>query len=263
MQNQLAKLVTELVRAKDVRSALCRIVGRRIVRSAERTAAPQPDLIALVADQQGYSPVGLLKEVANVLGLPVCNSLHLPTVELLQSVSERAVERYGSTLTVEEMRHWHVLPQRCQECVEGYRFAIADTKIPIQLPGTSVVLAGASQIVRTWVRYLQLLDATLSGQYSLEHCELIIRQLATDAMSVGASEVFLGQPDKSKFEFVAKGKRYTGGVHPLVYESLIGEMYRSSNFLLSADAEFPWNVTLARTSNGVSEVIFLSWDSNY
>ena len=236
---------------RTVEHALRRLVGSRVVRRTASTCENSGQLLEEIASQEGYNAVALLVEVARLLGLPMHHRLHFPSISLLQEIQ----------LSGSVMQEKAILPQRQSQLPLPATpiLVVADTAtVPkdVQLP---LALGLSSSIQQTWSRFIELQLASEAQRFTPVQCELLVQQLVEDAESLGATEVFLGHPDASRFEFITGMRKYCGCMHPEVYRVLLDQLSQGALRTLTSKTESGREVQLALTNNETAPVLFVTW----
>ena len=238
--------------ASKIKRALRRRLAPRALREAEQKAGGLAGLLEEAARLTGESEQELLILCARSAGLAAAPSVSPPSPLLLKRCGYAA----------EQLRALHVIPQESPD-LGRYSIVAADPD-RLDLPafsgaGVQVMLGLSSAIAEGWAQYEQLFPAENVPRFTRDTVIPVLERLAGDAAACGAGEVFIGHPDKNRYEFVGGERRYCGSIHSEIYNVLLDLLSSQPSMLhLAADPRLGL-IELALTRNGGSPVIFMTW----
>lgn len=239
--------------AAPIEDALSQVVSPKVMRRARSQAKTAAELVPAVAKEQCVQAEVLLQRVAEILRLRPALEFHLPTEWLVeQSGYEEGVLRSAA-----------VLPQYGENGNSEYILVVADPLVidlaAYKRAGVEVRLGLVSSIQEVWRRYEQKLSAEEQKPLERELLLKVLVQLASDAASQGAKEVFIGHPSSGSYEFVGGDKRFSGTVHERVFKGVFSLLGGASNSYLPTARPDLGDLYLSLTNSFDKPVVFLSW----
>lgn len=244
-----------LNKVRTLEGALKQLIApSRINRVLEEVTRPC-DLLEHVADSEDLELYVLLDEVADRLDMVSVQDLCLPSSILIKKSG------YDAAF----LRSIPALPQPSRTAVAGWAMIVSDPAVismeEYQARGVQVLLAVSRDVEQVWQEYEKLSVRHQSGEISVGQVFAIMEQLAKDAALCGAREVFVGHPDSSHYEFLVGEDRYSGNIHPGVYDVLLKQFKQGMQFKQeSRSAEFD-ELTFALTKNFNNPVVYLNWSN--
>jgi CheY-like chemotaxis protein len=260
MLDAIFMYVKRLFPVRTVAGALSQFISPKLVASCNSSADEKSCLISMVSQSANLDPLASLYEVADRLDLPPCHEYDVPSRELVEMTGH----------SYELLRESGVVPQWLDDGQAGYSLVIADPLnvdlVEYREKGIPVFLGLRSSIAEAWASYDALDLQSREKEISHEQFESVMLQLAHDALEQGASEVFVGHPEPSGYEFLVAEHRYTGRLDPRVYRKLLQKFtaqgrlqHRITIDVLSAKLK---ELSFALTKNVNNPVVYLSWTLN-
>lgn len=244
-----------LTRAVTLEGAMKQLMSPSVVSRALQKVHRTGDLLEYIAEDEALDRHILLEEVAERLGLGWIKDLRLPTVELIRETGYEA----------QFLRSILALPQYSNTAPSGWAIVVADPETvsvrEYEARGIEVVIALARDIEQVWAVHERLTVRNGGKEISTGQILAIMEQLARDAASCGAREVFVGHPESSRYEFLAGDKRYSGQIHPGVYNGLLMRFTDGTRFEHQCDSADLKKLSFALTKNFKNPVVYLSWES--
>jgi two-component system chemotaxis response regulator CheY len=246
MFNNLFLYSHRLFKAKNISGALKQIISPSLVNALSKTLQ-KSELIEAAAMECNIGKYELLGAVAKRLNLLSEENLHRIDSELVISTG----------YSPEYLRNHNCIPQKCSRNRTGYRLVIADPELisidAFQNLNITVSLALSSDIEKYWKDFFNFsdLDGFLISQ---EDVNCVVEQIVADAKNLGATEVFIGHPDSSRYEFIVNGQRFVGKLSYKVFEYLLKQCSKTGGLQLEEE-----QISLAITRNFDSPVICVSW----
>jgi len=259
--DSLYMLFYRLQRATTLRHALKQLLPPSLVTSACRHLDASACLLSYLAKTESLDKQVLLDEVAMLLNIESAKFLSVPSVELIEQTGYDA----------QHLRQLAVLPQSKGLGSVEYVLVVSEPEdVDLEeyaLRGIEVRLGIRDDIEETWKRFFLLMQG-VNGQGAaaqrLSNGQLfaILAKLASDAQELGASEVFIGHPTTTKYEFFASSQCFEGNIHPSVYESLVAQFIERGqirSFEQAVESKTISSLNVSLTRNFDSAVVFLSW----
>lgn len=239
-----------LRRPRSVEQVLKQLYPRQSVDSALRSALPC-DLIQRFAEHSSTSIEELLGVVAGTLELQGTLDLTTPSPELISETGH----------SVEVLRELNAIPQLAPAAPAGYKLVVGDPLL-IDMPefwkrGVPILLSTGSAIRACWESYDRKHFPILS--VTIDQALAVINQLAIDASSLGATQVFVGHPKGDTYTFSAQGKHYGGTIHQQIPSLLISTLSAAGRLVQPCSKGTLNEITLALTKEFEHPAICLTW----
>lgn len=235
-----------------VLSALCTLVPPRLVLE-HLNSTPVSLLIQHLAAKLGSNPHQLLASVGALLRLNVAWKLKAPTEKLVQKTG----------FSGEELRARSMLPQESFLSPAGYALVLGDpaaaNRDDWEVAGVEVLLGLGGDIEKCWEEYFR--KRKVQKELSISEIVAETVSLCEKAHAQGASEIFLGHPDDSRYEFIAAGRSYGGKLYPRAYELLALQLKATRSVSYEANSPTLSRITFTLTTNAEKPVVFVSWSA--
>lgn len=249
-------LFTSLFR---MRSAPCRslreIFDQHWPDALDYTSICFPELYADVLSRVTGNSLGdILQVVAEGLKVSSQDSIEVPDLTTVLRTGYSPAELYQT---------W-ILPQKDLANPSGY-FLVAANPEKLQLDafaarGIEVRLASGSAIEHAWQQFIGELPSQRVDSKGPLRCAILGR-IVSDAIALGANEVFLGHPSSDTFECYVAPNVYQGALHPSLFDELVESLKDTRSASLpgrTLDIEF-LSLALTRSFEGV--VLYLGWSN--
>lgn len=231
------------------------------------------EVLEYLAKAYGLKPIALLYEVAARLGLPLVEKLSLPSKALLARCG------YGSDV----LCSLSVMPQRSADRHYTYMMVVSDpASIAVEeyvAQGVQVAIALESSIAELWAEYAlnpsKNIEATFESNNGrqrlatpvtlaqesegLQEALPVLLQLARDAFSLGAQEVFLGHPNVGRYEFLSGTKKYQGVISARILSLLLDRLGSGATVVQEVSVEPFTSLSFSLTRNEYAPVVYCTW----
>lgn len=230
---------------KSIEAALRMLLSPSIVKEVACMCTYPGEVLEKIAKMENYNKKALLQEVGQLLEVPIREHVHLPSVELVETVN----------MARRHLREALIVPQENLIKPQSPILAVADTAHAYEhkLHQNQMELCFSSELVRVW-NDLDSLTARCDHEKKAENQLIIIlRRLVRDAERLGAKEVFIGVPSQNEYEFISNGSVYRGSIAESAIEELnswVGED-KKNQFPLTRGVEGSF-VEVARATGGAT-----------
>lgn len=221
-------------------------------------------LIEQMAHLNSILPQVLLDQVGNAIGLPPQGDIVTPTRELVNLTG------YSSEL----LHSLCVIPQAAPSATLGYAIVTGDpdriSTDDFLNQGIPVFLGLGSKIDAAWAQFYTAptqLSRTQSAvrqakRISHEIIFNVLNQLLEQAAQCRATELFIGHPDETQYEFFVGSDRFRGKIKPELYRNLVASFASGERRIkVPTISKLIRNVCVSLTRNGDRPVLLVSWDA--
>lgn len=212
------------------------------------------DLVQQVASALQVEPLSLLARVAECLELVSAFEVRVPSRRLVESAG------YDPNL----LQSFHVIPQESETAQKGYFLVCADpTKLNMtefRRSGITVILGLGKTIGDTWKQY-NFLQTNGVDDLSEQQVFSVVRQLAIDGATRGASEIIIGSPHAESYEFFAEQVCYCGKLHPKILPYLLRLLQETTRISLPLKSHSSRSSVLHLARSANRPVVSITFDS--
>ena len=235
---------------------------RRTWRALQETRACY--LIEQMAQLNSILPDVLLDQVCAAIGLQPQAEVTVPSRELVNLTG------YSSEL----LHSLSVVPQSAQNTKFGYAIVTGDpdriSADDFLTQGIPVYLGLGSRIDAAWSQFYAIPAPVSRPQSAIRQAKKmsheiifnVLNQLLEQAAQCKATELFIGHPDETQYEFFVGSNRYRGKIKPELYRNLVASFAAGERRIkVPTMSKLLRNVSVALTRNGDRPVLLVSWDT--
>ncbi len=220
-------------------------------------------LIEQLAKLNNISPDSLLDQVSANLAIAPKSTIYAPTRALVNLTG------YSSEL----LHSLSVVPQEAPSSPFGYSIVIADPDTistdDFLAQGIPVYLGLGSEIDAAWSKFFAEPVTHQHGssvvrqakRISQEILFNILNNLLEQAARCNATELFIGHPDETQYEFLVNSTHYRGKIKPELYRNLVSSFAAGERRVrVPTFSKMIRNIYISLTRDGTRPVLLVSWD---